>query len=351
MSKKETMKRVTFPILKTLQMDRLFRYLNRKKILILAYHGVTKRKFQIPPWTLIPIDSFERQLKFIKEKYNVITLKQAVAGITNGNKLPGNPAVVTFDDGYKNNLTLALPILQKYGVPATIFLTAGYIGSKEILPLDEVYLVITHSKNRNLITISEIGLGPLLFDSEEAILKSYYETVRVLKRFRTKDQNKYLALLKEILESDYEKSDIVEEFRILSREEIHKLAETGLVEFGAHTVSHEILTNISLKEAENEIFRSKKIIGEYLADDITLFAYPNGTEADYNGEHIGCLKKNGFICSVTTVPKLNAINENPYRLRRVNVGPDLTSILNFFALRTSGFTNDLKSFFSNGFRD
>ena len=343
MNGREVIKRGAFPILKKIQVDRLFRYLNRKKILILAYHGVTKREFQIPPWTLILLNTFEHQIKFIAEKYNIISLKQVVEGMKNGNSLPENPAVITFDDGYKNNLTLALPILQKYRVPATIFLTAGYIGSKEILPLDEVYLVITHPKNRSPITISEIGLGPLLLDSEEAILKSYYECVRVLKSFPTKEQKIYLALLKEMLESDYEKRDIVEEFRLLSHEEIEKLSKSGLIDFGAHTVSHEILTNISLEEAENEIIGSKDIIEKYLDEAITFFAYPNGTEADYNNEHIKFLEENKFICSVTTVPKLNTIKDNPYRLGRMSIGPGHSSNLNQLALRASGFISALKS--------
>jgi peptidoglycan/xylan/chitin deacetylase (PgdA/CDA1 family) len=327
--------------------DRLFRYLNRKKILILAYHGITKRKFRIQPWTLLPQERFEQQIKFIKEKYNIITLKQAVAGITNGNRLPENPAVVTFDDGYKNNFTLALPILQKFGVPATIFLTAGYIGSKEILPLDEVYLVITHSKKRSPITLLEIGLGPLFFDSEEALFESYLRTVHILKGFRAEKQKKYITLLKETLDSNHERKDVVEEFLLLSKEEVTTLLGTGLIDIGAHTVSHEILTNISLEEAENEIVESKDIIEKYFGGEINLFAYPNGTESDYNDEHVEYLKRNEFVCSVATVSKLNGVEDDRYRLGRMSIGPDYSSDLSQFALRTSGFISAANSFRSH----
>jgi peptidoglycan/xylan/chitin deacetylase (PgdA/CDA1 family) len=165
----------------------------------------------------------------------------------------------------------------------------------------------------------------------------------MLKRFRVEKQKKYITMLKEMLDSNHERKDVVEEFLLLSKEEVTTLLGTGLIDIGAHTVSHEILTNISPKEAQNQIVESKDIIEKYFGEEISLFAYPNGTELDYSDEHIESLKESGFNCSVTTTPKLNDLQGNPYRLGRMSVGPDYSSNLNYLALRASGFISVLKS--------
>lgn len=345
MNKRDFIKRVTFPILSKVQLNRLFRFLNRRKVLILAYHGVTRKRYEIPPWTQIPMVSFEQQIRYLRQKYNVITLRQAIAGMANGDHLPRNPAVITFDDGYKNNLTVALPILQKYGTPATIFITAGYIGSEKILPLDEVYLMITRLKTRGPITISEIGLGPLFLRTIDERMVSHQKIISRLKRLATVEQKKFIKILEEFIRREHGKMGFEsdEDFFLLSWEEIRDLLETELIEIGAHTVSHEILTNLTMEEAEKEIIESKLAIQEYLGYETKLFAYPNGTKIDYDENHVKYLRENGFICSLTTVPKLNKIGENPYQLGRLCIGPDYSANLNHFALNVSGFLSSIKS--------
>jgi len=345
MNGREVIKRVTFPILNKMQLDRIFRYLNRKKVLILAYHGVTRKRYKIPPWTQIPVVSFEQQIRYLKQEYNVITLRQAIRGMTNGGHLPRNPAVITFDDGYKNNLTVALPILQEYDTPATIFVTAGHIGSRKVLPLDEVYLMLTQLKNREPVTLPEIGLEPLFLDTTEDIMMGYQKIINRLKRFATVEQDKFIKTLKEFMSVENHKLDLEsqEDFFLLSWEEIGHLLETKLIEIGAHTVSHEILTNLTIEDAKKEIIESRLMIQKYLGYDANLFAYPNGARIDYDENHMKYLRENGFICSLTTVPKLNKIGENPYQLGRLCIGPDYSANLNHFALNVSGFLSAIKS--------
>ena len=85
-----------------------------------------------------------------------------------------------------------------------------------------------------------------------------------------------------------------------------------------------------------EIKDSKSIIKNHVRQNINLFAYPNGTEEDYNDEHIKHLKANDFICAVTTTPKLNKTNDNLFRLGRFCIGSDFSSNPDYFALNISG---------------
>ncbi len=104
----------------------------KRGIRILYYHSVNPyRKYE----TNVVPEEFEKQMRFLSENYTVISLREAVDRI-GGNAVAGNEVVVTFDDGYRDNYIYACGYLEKYRVPATIFLTAGYVGTEKILPHD-----------------------------------------------------------------------------------------------------------------------------------------------------------------------------------------------------------------------
>jgi peptidoglycan/xylan/chitin deacetylase (PgdA/CDA1 family) len=338
-----------YPVLHTLNIDGIFRFCNREKVLTLAYHGVTQSNFSLPCPTLIPVDIFEEQIAFLSAKYKIVSLRQIVQSLAAGEKLPQNAAVITFDDGYKNNLTLALPILEKYHVPATIFVTAGYVGQEKILPMDEAYFLVIQAKGRPSCSINEIGLGPLYFESTSQLVMSYKKIVSTLKQFHQEEQKRYIHLLRELLHLGPLVCDAstLAEFGIVSREELRTLSESSLIDIGAHTVNHQILSRVDIKIAAEEIIKSKCMLQEYTGKNVDLFAYPNGAAGDYNNDHIAILKKNGFICSVTLDPKMNTHSADLNRLGRVCVGYDFAFSRSEFAMKTSGSIHAIKSFLRN----
>jgi peptidoglycan/xylan/chitin deacetylase (PgdA/CDA1 family) len=134
------------------------------------------------------------------------------------------------------------------------------------------------------------------------------------------------------------------DFRLLSKEELGVMASSDLIEIGAHTVNHQILSWVDAKVSKWEIVHSKVLLHELTGKEIDLFAYPNGGRADYSDEHVTMLKDNGFICSVTLEAKLNDRHTDPYRLGRICVGPDFSANTAEFAMKTSGFNFAVKSF-------
>lgn len=341
MSSNGAVQSITVPVLRAMRVDRIFRRINRKRILILAYHGLTDRDHDVLPWTIIPVNAFEKQIRHISTSYRVLPLQRVVDDMKRGAPLPDNTAVITFDDGYRNNLTLAVPILKKYRVPATIFLTAGYIGTTKILPLDEAFLIIAGAREKSPFIMPELGIGPVFLDSAEAVYKGYRKTEAALKKFSSSVQKMHLARLRDCLKPKYEGGALAN-FQMLTWEEVQSLLASGLIDIGAHTISHEILTNISHDEAAQEILASKSHIEQRTGRRITLFAYPNGTPSDYDDRHINFLREFGFSCSVTTTGRLNAANDDCFRLGRICVGPELSSSLPRFALKVAGFNGTLK---------
>ncbi len=343
---------VLYSLLRFIGCDAAFRYVNHKKVLIVVYHGISANGNKFQPFTLLPSTDFERHITFLKKHYTILSLKEIVYLMNQKKKLPPRVAVITFDDGYYNNLTHALPILQKHQVPVTIFLTTGYIGTTKLLPLDRAYLICRYSRELKSQTRPEIGLESLSFNNELERENSFSKLVNVLKKIPTDDQKLYLdSLEQELHVPDFEKDkSIYQDFKLMSWEEVLKLKRSGLVDFGSHTVSHEILTNVPDQIAEKEIIDSKTILEEKLNEPISFFAYPNGRQIDFNSQHIHLLCKYGYSAAVTTIPALNSHKENIYTLKRMNFGYGFSANLDYFILRTSGFLPFFKNMMKHVYR-
>lgn len=233
---------------------RLFRYLNRKKLTILAYHNVLERVDKVDankPYMFVEKQEFENQMKILREFYVPISEEKIVSSIKTKKSWPNYSIWVTFDDGYRNNYENAWPILKKYKVPATFFIVTGKVFS---------------------------GGGV------EGEQRNY-----------------------------------------MSWDEIKKMRDNAF-SFGAHSVSHRILSSLSEKDLEIEIKQSKRECDEKLNNPVVSFAYPYGKSKHYNrGSCNSLLKKNNFLMAVTTVGgnnSANLINEGWYELRRITVSVD-----------------------------
>lgn len=109
----------------------LLRFLNRRKLLVLYYHRIAqKEEFvnNLSKHMYVDLDFFDKQIKFLKKFYNFVSEKNITEALENGLSLPNYSIWITFDDGYKDNYINAYPILKKYNIPATFFVTTGYIN-------------------------------------------------------------------------------------------------------------------------------------------------------------------------------------------------------------------------------
>ncbi len=167
------MKKLIFRCLYYLQVHRLMRCLFRKKVVILMYHGFTNKKtyegIENHDDKHLHDRAFKMQMEYLSKHYNVISLDRLVDYYHDGKELPDNSVVITIDDGYLSNYSIAYPILKQYNIPATVFLTGSFVEKREFLRMDRIEYAINETKVSELKV--RIGGDQLSFDLSNTKLK------------------------------------------------------------------------------------------------------------------------------------------------------------------------------------
>lgn len=279
---------------------------------VLIYHHFENTKKY--PWCLssITVEEFEYQIHYLSQRYEFISLERLIQFIRSKETLSQRSVVITFDDGYKDNHTYAYPILKRYNVPATIFLTSGHINTGALFWWDKVGYVVFNTALESL-DLSQLGAYSL---------RSTKDRLRAISNITAKinelsEEQKKLALGKlEILAGISVPSDLGKQL-ILSWDEVREMSENG-ISFGAHSVTHPILTKVSLEEANEQIIKSKQLIEKELGQDIKAFSYPNGAPGDYNDNIKRILYEQGFTCAVAGMPPRTVdLKDDVYEIGRI----------------------------------
>lgn len=328
-------------VLQSLGLPRLLRLLNRHKVAVLMYHGVVRDdETPLPPW-MLPEREFRWQMEYLARHYRVLPLAQVVERLLAGRPLPPYSLVLTFDDGFRNNYTIAYPILRELGLPATIFLVTGYLDSDQALWPDVLFQAI-HRTPVEVLDLADLGDGVHSLKTLADRRSSFLAVVEHLKTLPVDEKNRRLEEITRRLKFDLDQFSNREDapFALLRQQEIRRMAQEGLVSFGVHTDTHEILTRFPLAAAQREIRISKRKLETLLGEPARFFAYPNGTPADFNDALKQELKQQGFTCAFASGGGLINSRFDPFALARIGVGPDLNDA--YFQLKLSGSVEALK---------
>jgi peptidoglycan/xylan/chitin deacetylase (PgdA/CDA1 family) len=291
----------------------------RNQLVILMYHGVIRSPLEVYDWCFVDEASFRSQMKYLKRHFEVISLSAAVERLRNA-KIHQPTAVITFDDGFQNNYDIAFPILRQAKLPATIFLVTRLVNTDNTIWF--CYL------NRSLAETQKTYLDwdGNRFNLSSAATKAMTSSTIQKKLKKYPHPQLLIELRKIVLELGDDPDRPIEigsAFRMLSHEAISEMATSGLIEFGAHTHSHAILSLLSAKERYDEIERAVTAINKLTGHPCVFFAYPNGRTEDYNAETIEILKASGMHASVTAIEGSNDERTHKMELRRYGIGADL----------------------------
>ncbi len=320
---KKNIKEVTYRSLTNLGITKFFRTLNRKKAVVLTYHGVVRKlqeDLSIYEYrNFVQEDVFEQQIQFLLKHYRPLKIKDFFdhQDITGG-------FYITFDDGFYNNYRYAFPILKKYGLQASFFVTTSLIDSKKMIWTEEItrYIKRTHKKSLS-ISLEEERVFPLTSDTEKE--KASFEIRMYLKSQEPEIRAQLIKDLSSQLDDVPEQLTAEEEDRYLfmTWEQLKEMLENGQ-DIGSHTHTHPILSTISPEESFQEFKISKELIENRLNTTCFSISYPNGTRADFNLLHEKQVAELGYKCAFTQMPSFNTTKTDRFALRRINISYYMT---------------------------
>jgi peptidoglycan/xylan/chitin deacetylase (PgdA/CDA1 family) len=258
----------------------------------LIYHRVLPELDALQP-NEVTAESFNAQMGALQAVFNVLPLGEAIARLKSAS-LPARAACITFDDGYADNASVALPILQNHGLPATFFIATAYLDGGRMFN-DTVIHAIRHCR-ADRIDLTALGLGEHDLDSLEAKRKALGDILWKI-RYQLPAANREGAAetIAERATDIPPPADLMMESR-----QILKLAHAGM-EIGGHTARHPILAKLDEAAATREIAEGRDYLEALLAKKVTLFAYPNGRPGvDYRPDQVGIPRKLGFCAAVST---------------------------------------------------
>ena len=291
---------------------------NHNKLRILTYHRIinpTDDFIQHRGVISATPENFERQVKFLVKNYNLISFDHLKQAVNAEIRLPQRSLIITFDDGYKDNYTNAFPLLQKYGAPATFFLTTGFLDGSNTPWWDGLASMI-HQTTISGVNLAEFGYYDLSLKADRLLAISVIN--KNLKSMEAMKRIKKMNWIKRKLKIDRKRNTHRSEF--MSWDNVMEMDKEGM-QFGAHTITHCNLTKESIIVAKREIIESKKRIEEKLKKDIVAFCYPYGYKELLNQDTIALLRKSGFFCAVSTDLGINTLNDklNLYTLKRIGI--------------------------------
>ena len=280
---------------------------NGGKVVILMYHRVN---FESDFMGLsVSPDFFELQIQYLLKNYEIISLESSLS-ILDSECIHDQYIVITFDDGFRDNFTEVYPLLKKYNVPATIFVACDAIDNGYIdwHLLDHAVL----SRSYKELDLVKFGMGRIPVETEH---EKQIALLALRRRLKQAEHSLRKDVIDFIVDSSKESFGRI----MLTWDEVNELVGDGLISIGAHTMSHPILSRISLDDARFEIFESKRKIQEKTGAIVKFFAYPNGQPSDFNADIVALVKNAGFRCACTTNSGINRSGSDLFRLKRIDV--------------------------------
>ncbi len=294
---------------------RMLRHARRRRIALLMYHGVTREPLPVYNWCHMPLREFAEQMALLSAHYRVLPLDEVVERLAAGRPLPDRTACVTFDDGFRNNRDVALPVLKRHNMPFTVFVTTGLADTGRPPWPEEVFSAVIHT-GRPAMTLNGRALS---LASGPDRLSAYHAVLRMLKSLPPVEREAKQAALLRDLAAEGTAADPA--FATLTWPEIAAFAREDLVRFGSHTQSHEILTLCAPERQREEMGRSRGMLRDRLGY-CGLLAYPNG---DHSADVRRLARELGYRAAVTATHRLNGADADLFALDRLGIGADLSA--------------------------
>ena len=264
---------------------------------------------------------FDSQMRYLREHLRPIALNDVIAHVEQGTPLPPDSVAVTFDDGFADTYRYAFPVLQRYQIPATVFVSTGYVESGEPFWFELasylVYRLPPHSLELQDGTRHPTG------DSWTARTASLRRVHSILKDLPNASRLQIIDDWKRRYANELTHGASFHS-QPISWSQIIEMAASGIA-FGSHTVTHPNLTRLTDEDLHRELTESKHALESMLQKPIDTIAYPIGTPSAFNSRVISAAREHSFKIGLTYVSGANVIPiSNPLEMHRHGIGLGMT---------------------------
>lgn len=228
---------------------------------------------------------FERQVAYLAKHYNIIPLSQLLDIIENDSEFPPRTAVITIDDGYRDNYEYAFPVLKKYNAPATIFLVTGAIETGKLPWINRIAVMIRKTREQKVKL--DLPAGEFDLSTKASRFASYHKIWRALKSLSARDREVQLKSISVKLGVTPPNN------RMLTWDQIDEMA-ASVIDFGGHTHTHPLMEHIAEDEARFELQQSCDIVSRHFQIPRPTFAFPGGS---FNEDLVRMASEVGYRCS------------------------------------------------------
>ncbi|MFK5986456.1 MAG: polysaccharide deacetylase family protein [Pseudomonadota bacterium] len=280
--------------------------------IILMYHSIVDDNIApfIHPGYSISMSVFEQQMQLLKNQYNVIDMASLVKKIDNNEKISAKTVVITFDDGYLNNLQIAAPILEKYQLPATLFLCTAYVSRAESQWVDQLHSMLQF-RSCEKINWQDNSSFNLQKDNDFCAFFSLISSQLLIAE--TEQRKQLLSQLWDKLQPTREIPKLT-----MNWDGVRDLKQRyPLFELALHTHEHMDLTRLSSTQLEQELLDCIQTFEQQLGFKAQFFSYPYGR---YNPYIVKKIEQLGLKSAVITGPtEAITAKTNKFMLSRYEV--------------------------------
>lgn len=276
-----------------------------RKLLVLGYHNVTPTH-RFP--SAAGADALGGQLRMLRRIANLVPLESSLATLGAGGRLPPRAVAVTFDDGYRDNLTDAAPVLRSLEVPATVYLVPGFLSHR------------VHAWWERLgWALSRARVGSVEFEGETLPLREPAEratALTVIERAVKRTDHATRAATVERLVGRLDAGGGYDHAALyLDWDGARELVRSGW-SIGSHTSTHAILARETAAAQRADLVHSRRQLTEELSVEVAGLAYPNGEQADYDADTIAAARDAGHSHAVTTWGRTADTGKGPFEIGR-----------------------------------
>jgi peptidoglycan/xylan/chitin deacetylase (PgdA/CDA1 family) len=297
----------------------------RPGLVVFTYHRIAEPGsdlFYDPVISATP-ESFRAQVDWLNRSLRVLTLSEALERIASPAPWREPAALVTFDDGYRDNFDIAAPILRDRGIPATFFLPTAFVDSPRLPWWDEVACIIKQARVRRL------ELPPLTLDLDAAPRSQAIQAIIAAFLDETVgDERRFLEGLAQQAEVDVD-TEAMARALFTDWDQVRRLTGPGTdLSIGSHGHSHRKLAGLDGDSQRRELVESRQILEDRLGDEVATLAYPYGWPGTYTAETRALAAAAGYRAAFASLEGVNRQDAfDPFEVRRLGVGSGDSAVL------------------------